>query len=41
MKILIILGTRPEIIRMVPTIGELKKFHEVVVVYTNQNFKRR
>lgn len=38
MKILITLGTRPEIIRMVPTINELKKFHEVIIVYTNQNY---
>lgn len=38
MKILITLGTRPEIIRMVPTIIELKKYHNVVVVYTNQNY---
>ena len=37
-KILVCLGTRPEIVRLSLIIPKLKRFADVVVVNTNQNF---
>jgi UDP-N-acetylglucosamine 2-epimerase (non-hydrolysing) len=38
MKIMTILGTRPEIIRLSPVIGKLDQLCEHILVYTGQNF---
>ena len=37
-KIIITFGTRPEIIRLTPTIKKIKKFYNCVLINTNQNF---
>ena len=37
-KIIITFGTRPEIIRLTPTIKKIRKFYNCVLVNTNQNF---
>ena len=37
-KIIITFGTRPEIIRLTPTIKKIRKFYNCVLVDTNQNF---
>jgi UDP-N-acetylglucosamine 2-epimerase (non-hydrolysing) len=38
MKIMAIVGTRPEIIKMSRVLAELEKFVEVVIVHTGQNY---
>ena len=38
MKIMTIVGTRPEIIKMSRLIAELEKFVEHVLVHTGQNY---
>lgn len=38
MKIMVIVGTRPEIIRLSATIKKLDKYYEVVLVHTGQNY---
>ena len=38
MKIMVIVGTRPEIIRLSLVIKKLEKFHQVVLVHTGQNY---
>lgn len=38
MKIMVVVGTRPEIIRLSEVIKKLEEFHEVVLVHTGQNF---
>jgi UDP-N-acetylglucosamine 2-epimerase (non-hydrolysing) len=37
MKIICVIGTRPEVIKVAPVIEELKKEHEVIVVSTGQH----
>lgn len=37
-KIMVVIGTRPEIIRLVLTIKKLEQFFEVVLVHTGQNY---
>lgn len=37
-KIIITFGTRPEIIRLTPTINKIKKFYNCILINTNQNF---
>ena len=38
MKIMVIVGTRPEIIRLAEVIKKLEQFHQVVLVHTGQNY---
>ena len=38
MKIMVIVGTRPEIIRLSEVIKKLEQFHQVVLVHTGQNY---
>ena len=38
MKIMTILGTRPEIIKMSRVMAEIEKFTEHVIVHTGQNY---
>jgi len=38
LKVMTILGTRPEIIRLSETIKKLDKFVDHVLVHTNQNY---
>lgn len=38
MKIMVIVGTRPEIIRLSSIIKKLEQFHQVVLVHTGQNY---
>lgn len=38
MKIMVIVGTRPEIIRLSEVIKKIQAFHEVILVHTGQNF---
>ncbi len=38
MKVMVIVGTRPEIIKLSRTISELEKYCQVVLVHTGQNF---
>ncbi|MFH2138250.1 MAG: UDP-N-acetylglucosamine 2-epimerase (non-hydrolyzing) [Candidatus Omnitrophota bacterium] len=38
MKIMTIVGTRPEIIKLSRVINELEKFHENILVHTGQNY---
>lgn len=38
MKIMVVVGTRPEIIRLSAVIKKLDKFHEVILVHTGQNY---
>ena len=40
MKLLILIGTRPEIIKMSQVIKELDKFYDVTLVHTGQNYSR-
>ena len=40
MKIVILLGTRPEIIKMSEVIKELDRFYDVTLVHTGQNYSR-
>lgn len=38
MKIMAIIGTRPEIIKLSRILAELERFHQVVIVHTGQNY---
>lgn len=38
MKIMVVVGTRPEIIRLSAVIKKLEQFHEVILVHTGQNY---
>ncbi len=38
MKIMVIVGTRPEIIRLSSIIKKLEQFHQVILVHTGQNY---
>ena len=40
MKILVVLGTRPEIIRLAPTIKALKQVCDVRILFTGQNYAK-
>jgi len=38
MKVMVIVGTRPEIIRLAETIKKMEKFFDVILVHTGQNY---
>src|SRR5450432_2821876 len=38
MKIMAIVGTRPEIIKLSRILYEIEKFHKLVIVHTGQNY---
>ena len=38
MKVVTLIGTRPEIIKLAQTIKELDKFTEQIIVHTGQNY---
>lgn len=38
LKLLIIVGTRPEIIRLAPTINKCRKYFDVILAHTGQNY---
>ena len=38
MKLIIIVGTRPEIIRLSPTINLCRKLFETILIHTGQNY---
>jgi len=38
MKIMAIVGTRPEIIKLSRVLCEIEKFHQLVIVHTGQNY---
>ena len=38
MKVVTLIGTRPEIIKLAQTIKELDKFAEQIIVHTGQNY---
>ena len=38
MKVMTILGTRPEIIKLAPTLKELDKYTKHIIVHTGQNY---
>ena len=38
LKLLIIVGTRPEIIRLAATINKCRKYFDVILAHTGQNY---
>ena len=38
LKVLIIVGTRPEIIRLAPTINKCRNYFDTLLVHTGQNY---
>jgi len=38
MKIMAIVGTRPEIIKLSRILSEIERFHKLIIVHTGQNY---